>query len=44
LDLSNKDFGGIHIPKFLGSMRNPRYLSLSHARIGGMIPHELGNL
>ncbi|KAJ6945286.1 receptor-like protein EIX2 [Populus alba x Populus x berolinensis] len=22
LDLSNKDFGGIHIPKFLGSMRN----------------------
>jgi Leucine-rich repeat (LRR) protein len=44
LDLSNNDFGGIHIPKFLGSMRNLRYLSLSHARIGGMIPHELGNL
>lgn len=44
LDLSNNDFGGIHIPKFLGSMRSLRYLSLSHARIGGMIPHELGNL
>jgi len=29
LDLSTNDFGGIHIPKFLGSMRNLRYLSLS---------------
>ncbi|KAI9400758.1 hypothetical protein POPTR_001G027500v4, partial [Populus trichocarpa] len=34
LDLSNKDFGGIHIPKFLGSMRNP----------SGNIPNSIGTL
>ncbi|KAJ9130510.1 hypothetical protein P3X46_034442 [Hevea brasiliensis] len=44
LDLSNNDFGGIRIPKFLGSMGSLRYLNLSGAGFGGMVPHELGNL
>ncbi|KAF2292581.1 hypothetical protein GH714_025745 [Hevea brasiliensis] len=43
-DLSNNDFGGIQIPKFLGSMKSLRYLNLSGAGFGGMVPHELGNL
>ena len=44
LDLSYNDFGGAHIPKFLGSMGSLRYLNLSNARFGGLIPHQLGNL
>ncbi|XVF29533.1 hypothetical protein REPUB_Repub15cG0129600 [Reevesia pubescens] len=44
LDLSNNDFGGIHIPRFFGSMGSLRYLNLSHARFGGLVPHQLGNL
>ncbi|KAL4601728.1 hypothetical protein ACB092_10G002500 [Castanea dentata] len=44
LDLSYNDFGGIPIPKFLGSMGSLRYLNLSHAGFGGLIPHQLGNL
>ena len=44
LDLSCNDFSGIKIPKFLGSMGSLRYLNLSHAGFGGLIPHQLGNL
>ncbi|KAF8409078.1 hypothetical protein HHK36_005150 [Tetracentron sinense] len=44
LDISQNDFGGIHIPKFFGSMGSLRYLNLSEVRFEGMIPHQLGNL
>ncbi|KAF8393032.1 hypothetical protein HHK36_021273 [Tetracentron sinense] len=44
LDLSQNDFGGIHIPKFFGSIGSLRYLNLSEAGFEGMIPHQLGNL
>ncbi|KAK2639604.1 hypothetical protein Ddye_027399 [Dipteronia dyeriana] len=44
LDLSRNDFVGLQIPRFLGSMRNLRYLNLSSAQFEGMIPHQLGNL
>ncbi|GLT28897.1 hypothetical protein SLA2020_038000 [Shorea laevis] len=44
LDLSNNDFGGIHIPKFFGSLGSLRYLNLSNARFRGEVPHHLGNL
>ncbi|GKV15190.1 hypothetical protein SLEP1_g25992 [Rubroshorea leprosula] len=44
LDLSNNDFGGIHIPKFFGSLGSLQYLNLSHAKFGGEVPHHLGNL
>ncbi|WCJ37363.1 receptor like protein 9 [Euphorbia peplus] len=44
LDLSNNDFGGISIPKFLGSLESLRFLNLSNAGFGGMIPPQLGNL
>ncbi|XP_050230934.2 receptor-like protein EIX2 [Mercurialis annua] len=44
LDLSYNNFGGIPIPKFLGSMTSLRYLNLGAAGFGGMIPHQLGNL
>eukprot|EP00257_Ricinus_communis_P002153 XP_002513051.3 receptor-like protein EIX1 [Ricinus communis] len=44
LDLSNNNFEGIRIPKFLGSMESLRYLNLSNAGFGGMIPPQLGNL
>ncbi|CAL5426408.1 unnamed protein product [Camellia sinensis] len=44
LDLSQNDFGGIHIPRFIGSLANLHYLSLSGAGFGGTIPHHLGNL
>ncbi|KAL4618796.1 hypothetical protein ACB092_06G036000 [Castanea dentata] len=44
LDLSYNNFSGIQIPKFLGSMGSLRYLNLSYARFGGLIPHQLGNL
>ena len=44
LDLSHNDFDGTHIPKFLGSMGSLRYLNLSHARFGRLIPCQLGNL
>ncbi|KAM3760742.1 hypothetical protein ACB098_01G216100 [Castanea mollissima] len=44
LDLSNNDFNGTQIPKFLGSMGSLRYLNLSNARFEGVIPHQLGNL
>ncbi|KAF8412262.1 hypothetical protein HHK36_000223 [Tetracentron sinense] len=44
LDLSLNGFQGIHIPKFFGSMKSLRYLNLSNAGFGGMIPHQLGNI
>ena len=44
LDLSCNDFGSLNIPKFLGSLSNLRYLNLSTAGFGGVIPHHLGNL
>ncbi|CBI22623.3 unnamed protein product, partial [Vitis vinifera] len=44
LDLSCNDFGSLNIPKFLGSLSNLRYLNLSTASFGGVIPHQLGNL
>ncbi|RVW99334.1 LRR receptor-like serine/threonine-protein kinase GSO1 [Vitis vinifera] len=44
LDLSFNDFQGIPIPNFLGSFERLRYLDLSYAAFGGMIPPHLGNL
>ncbi|KAF2316406.1 hypothetical protein GH714_041747 [Hevea brasiliensis] len=42
--MERSTFRGIHIPKFLGSMKSLRYLNFSGAGFGGMIPHQLGNL
>ncbi|XP_022719111.1 LRR receptor-like serine/threonine-protein kinase FLS2 [Durio zibethinus] len=44
LDLSYNNFGGIQIPRFLGSMESLTYLDLSGAKFGGTLPHQLGNL
>ncbi|XP_059629400.1 receptor-like protein EIX1 [Cornus florida] len=44
LDLSNNNFGGIQIPSFIGSLGSLRYLNLSKARFGGVIPYQLGNI
>ncbi|KAG1355085.1 putative Receptor-like protein EIX2 [Cocos nucifera] len=44
LDLSMNYFGGIHIPEFMGSFRQLKYLNLSYAGLGGPIPQQLGNL
>ncbi|XP_044464199.1 receptor-like protein EIX2 [Mangifera indica] len=44
LDLSLNFFGGIQVPKFLGSLRNLIYLNLSDAGFGDRIPHQIGNL
>ncbi|KAG1355070.1 receptor-like protein EIX1 [Cocos nucifera] len=44
LDLSMNNFGGIRIPKFMGSFRRLKYLNLANAGLGGLIPHQLGNL
>ncbi|KAM0066245.1 putative leucine-rich repeat-containing, plant-type, leucine-rich repeat domain superfamily [Helianthus debilis subsp. tardiflorus] len=44
LDLSCNDFGGIQVPKFIGSFQNLRYLNLSRSNFGGTIPPQLGNL
>ncbi|KAK1421376.1 hypothetical protein QVD17_23661 [Tagetes erecta] len=44
LDLSCNDFGGIQIPKFMGSLENLRHLNLSCSKFGGTIPPQLGNL
>ncbi|XP_055962030.1 receptor-like protein EIX2 isoform X2 [Mercurialis annua] len=44
LDLSYNNFGGIPIPKFLGSMTSLRYLNLGAAGFGGTVPHQFGNL
>ncbi|KAK4285136.1 hypothetical protein QN277_001876 [Acacia crassicarpa] len=44
LDLSFIDFQLTHIPAFLGSMRQLRYLNLSQSFFSGRVPHQLGNL
>ncbi|KAJ0794877.1 putative non-specific serine/threonine protein kinase [Helianthus annuus] len=44
LDLSCNDFGGIQVPKFIGSLENLKYLNLSSSNFGGTIPPQLGNL
>nr|XP_009398899.1 PREDICTED: LRR receptor-like serine/threonine-protein kinase GSO2 [Musa acuminata subsp. malaccensis] len=44
LDLSMNDFGGINIPEFMGSFHRLQYLNLSRAGLGGLLPHQLGNL
>ena len=44
LDLSDNDFNQSHIPKFIDSLGNLNYLSLSWANLSGPIPHQLGNL
>ncbi|XP_059629358.1 receptor-like protein EIX2 [Cornus florida] len=44
LDLSGNNFNGIQIPSFIGSFGSLRYLNLSYARFGGVIPSQLGNL
>ncbi|XP_074284277.1 receptor-like protein EIX2 [Silene latifolia] len=44
LDLSFNDFSYSSIPRFMGSMKQLRYLSLSTSSLGGLIPYELGNL
>ncbi|PHU26473.1 hypothetical protein BC332_04805 [Capsicum chinense] len=44
LDLSLNTFGGIPIPRFVGSLKNFEYLNLSKAVFFGTIPPTLGNL
>ncbi|XP_065004898.1 receptor-like protein EIX2 [Musa acuminata AAA Group] len=44
LDLSMNNFGGIKIPEFMGSFHQLQYLNLSRAGLGGVLPHQLGNL
>ena len=44
LNLSWNYFEGRPIPSFLGSMGSLRYLDLSYAGFGGVVPHQLGNL
>ncbi|KAF8035539.1 hypothetical protein BT93_C1539 [Corymbia citriodora subsp. variegata] len=44
LDLSMNNFGGTKLPRFIGSLKQLRYLNLSGASFGGMIPPSLGNL
>ncbi|KAM0013066.1 putative leucine-rich repeat-containing, plant-type, leucine-rich repeat domain superfamily [Helianthus debilis subsp. tardiflorus] len=44
LDLSCNDFGGLQIPRFMGSLGNLRYLNLSSSGFRGTIPPQLGNL
>ncbi|KAL5727020.1 lysine--tRNA ligase [Ranunculus cassubicifolius] len=44
LDLSWNNFSGIQIPNFFGSFPQLKYLNLSYACFGGLVPHHLGNL
>ncbi|KAJ9679396.1 hypothetical protein PVL29_021353 [Vitis rotundifolia] len=44
LDLSRNDFGRSPIPSFLGSMGSLRFLDLSSAYFGGLVPPQLGNI
>ncbi|XP_030519202.1 receptor-like protein EIX2 [Rhodamnia argentea] len=44
LDLSMNNFEGTKIPRFIGSLKQLRYLNLSGASFGGLIPPSLGNL
>ncbi|KAL5760159.1 hypothetical protein ACOSQ2_018997 [Xanthoceras sorbifolium] len=43
-DLINKNFHGVPILEFIGSLRNLRYLNLSFVFFTGMVPNNLGNL
>ncbi|XP_008233039.2 PREDICTED: LRR receptor-like serine/threonine-protein kinase GSO2 [Prunus mume] len=44
LVLTWNNFNGSQIPDFIGSLSNLRYLDLSQANFGGLIPYQLGNL
>ncbi|KAH7669443.1 Leucine-rich repeat protein [Dioscorea alata] len=44
LDLSANFFDGASIPSFIGQFKELRYLNLSHAHFGGLIPASFGNL
>ncbi|CAJ2658754.1 unnamed protein product [Trifolium pratense] len=44
LDLSNNNFEGISIPKFIGSLYMLNYLDISRASFSGVVPTHLGNL
>ncbi|MCE0482449.1 hypothetical protein HAX54_041239 [Datura stramonium] len=44
LDLSDNEFLGTPIPKFIGSLRSLQYLNLSATGFFGLVPDQLGNL
>ncbi|PRQ47150.1 putative leucine-rich repeat-containing, plant-type, leucine-rich repeat domain, L [Rosa chinensis] len=44
LDLSYNDFGGMIIPKFIGSLSQLKELKLADANFSGPVPPQLGNL
>ncbi|XP_062076596.1 receptor-like protein EIX2 [Humulus lupulus] len=44
LDLSGNNFSYSKIPNFFGSMKNLKYLNLSHAYLGGLISLQFANL
>ncbi|KAL3714174.1 hypothetical protein ACJRO7_006159 [Eucalyptus globulus] len=44
LDLSGIFFEHAYMPKFIGSMKQLRYLDLSHSFDFAIVPHEWGNL
>ncbi|XP_020079864.1 receptor-like protein 12 isoform X2 [Ananas comosus] len=44
LDLSGNDFGGISVPKFIGSLKSLMHLDLSNSNFSGEIPVQLDNL
>ncbi|KAK7315168.1 hypothetical protein VNO77_33701 [Canavalia gladiata] len=44
LNLSWNQFQGSHVPHFIGSLRNLRYLDLSNSDFGGKIPSQFGFL
>ncbi|KMT16369.1 hypothetical protein BVRB_3g055140 [Beta vulgaris subsp. vulgaris] len=44
LDVSINNFTDTKIPKLMGSMKQLRYLNLSHDYLSGVVPHQLGNL
>ncbi|XP_062079924.1 receptor-like protein EIX2 [Humulus lupulus] len=44
LDLSGNNFSYSKIPNFFGSMKNLKYLNLSHAHFGGLISLQFANL
>ena len=43
-DITFNDFNGTRIPSFLGTLRNLRYLNLSHANFMESVPSQFGNL
>ncbi|WVZ13729.1 hypothetical protein V8G54_011295, partial [Vigna mungo] len=44
MDLGFNSFQDTHIPEFLGSLKNLKYLDLSYCDFGGRIPSQLGSL